>query len=177
MLISRFHLIHGTTITPPKFFVDLGLECTQIHRLAQYTILKWFTSRDQSAAVARRVTDESPPASIVVETMKLLAKSSNGYQILDRRRHTSAKHVNDEKTHKATKNKFFRKLISLNDNLNKVQSVKTEVEHKELGLLTLQHAKLPMVELLYNFFQKILWLQFIRGNGDGYKFFLLIARI
>ena len=42
----------------------------------------------QSAVDARRQGDENPNSSVVAESMKLLANSSFGYQIMDRSRHT-----------------------------------------------------------------------------------------
>ena len=57
----------------------------------------------QSAVNARRERDENPNSSVVAETMKLLANSSYGYQIMDRSRHTVTKYLSDEKTHGAIK--------------------------------------------------------------------------
>ena len=53
----------------------------------------------QSAVNARREEEEYPNSSVVTESMKLLANSSYGYQILDRSRHTVTKYLNDEKIH------------------------------------------------------------------------------
>ena len=77
---------------------------------------------------------------------------------MDRSRHTITKYLNDEKAHKAIISKFFKKLNHLNDNLYEIDSVKADVEHKEpiiVGFLILQYAKLRMLELYYNFFQKL----------------------
>ena len=109
MLISSFHLKNGTIITPLLlYYLHLGLECTKIHRFVQYTSKKCFSSFVQSAVNARRQGDENPKSSVVAETMKLLANSSYGYQIMDRSRHTVTKYLNDEKTHSANNNKLFK---------------------------------------------------------------------
>ena len=60
----------------------------------------------QSAVVARREEDENPNSSVVAETMKLLANSSYGYQIMDRSRHNVTKNLSDEKTHGAINTNF-----------------------------------------------------------------------
>ena len=76
---------------------------------------------------------------------------------MDRNRHTITKYLNDEKAHKAINSKFFKKLNHLNDNLYEAESVKADVEHRKpinVGFLILQHAKIRMLELYYNFFQK-----------------------
>ena len=89
MLISSFYLNNGTIITPLLlFYLHLGLECTKINQFVQYTPKKCFSSFVQSAVNARRQGDENPNSSVVAETMKLLANSSFGYQIMDRSRHT-----------------------------------------------------------------------------------------
>ena len=158
MLISSFHLINGTIITPLlNFFLDLGLECDLIYRFVQYTPMKSFNSFVQSAVDARRKHNENPHSSVVAGTLKLLANSSYGYQIKDRSRHNITKYLNDEKARKAINSKFFKNLNHLNDKLYEIESVKSDVEHKEpviVGFFNVQYAKLRMLELCYKFFQK-----------------------
>ena len=66
---------------------------------------------------ARRQGDENPNSSVVAETMKLLANSSNDYQIMDRIRHTVTKYLTDEKTHSAINSKMFKRLNHITDQL------------------------------------------------------------
>ena len=89
--------------------------------------------------------------------MKLLANSSYGYQIMDRSRHTVTKYLSDEKTHEAVNTKLFKRLDYINDQLYEVEVAKAEIEHRELilvGFFILQYAKLRMLELYYNFFER-----------------------
>ena len=98
MLISSFTLQNGTLITPLLLFcLQLGLVVTKIHRFVEYTPKKCFNSFVQAAVDARKEGDENPDSSVVAETMKLLANSSCGYQIMDRSRHTVTKYISDEK--------------------------------------------------------------------------------
>ena len=158
MLISSFTLKNGTLITPLQlFYLQLGLVCTKVHRFVEYTPKKCFNSFVQSAVDARRQGDENPNSSVVAETMKLLANSSYGYQIMDRSRHTVTKYLTDDKTHAAFNSKLFRKLDHLNIPLYEVELVKAQIEHKEpinVRFFILQYAKLRMLELYYNFFTK-----------------------
>ena len=158
MLISSFHLKNGTIITPLLlYYLNLGLECTKIHRFVQYTPKKCFSSFVQSAVNARSQGDENPNSSVVVETMKFLTNSSYGYQIMDRTRHTVKKYLNDEKTHSAINNKLFKRPNFVTDQLYEVEFVKSEIGHREpiiVGFLILHYAKLRMLELYYNFFKK-----------------------
>ena len=80
---------------------------------------------------ARRQGDENPNSSVVAETMKLLANSSYGYQILDCSQHTVTKCLNDEKTHSAINSKMFKRLNHITDQLYEVELVKPEIEHRD----------------------------------------------
>ena len=158
MLMSSFILKIGIIITPLLlFYSKLGLVCKKIHRFVQYTPRKCFNNFVQSAVDARRQADENPNSSVVSDTMKLLANSSYGYQIMDRSRPTVTKYLNDEKTHSAKNSRMFRQLNHITDQLYEVELVKSEIEHREptiVGFFILQYAKLRMLELYYNFFKK-----------------------
>ena len=87
MSISSYFLENGTLITPLLlFYLDLGLVCIKIYRFVEYTPVKCFNNFVQSPVDARREGDENPNSSVVAETMKLLANSSYGNQIMDRSR-------------------------------------------------------------------------------------------
>ena len=106
---------------------------------------------------ARRQGDENPNSSVVAETMKLLANSPYGYQIVDCRRHLVTKFLTDEKTHSAIKSKMFKRLNHITCQLYEVELVKLEIEQRKpiiAGFFILQYAKLKMLELYYNFFKK-----------------------
>ena len=158
MLISSFHLKNGSIITPLLlYYLHLRLECTKLHRFVRYTPKKCFSSFVQSVVNARRQSDENPNSSVVAETMKFLANSSYGYQIMDRSRHTVTKYLNDEKTHSAINTKLFKRLNFITDQLYEVELVKSEIEHREpiiVGFFILQYANLRMLELYCNFFKK-----------------------
>ena len=158
MLISSYFLENGTLNTPLLlFYLELGLVCKKIYRFVEYIPVKCFNKFVQSAVNARREGDENPNSSVVGETMKLLANSSYGYQIMDRSRHTVTKYLNDEKTHGAINTKMFKCLDHINDELYEVELAKAEIEHREpiiLEFFILQYAKLRMLELYYNFFER-----------------------
>ena len=158
MLISSFTLQNGTLITPLLLFYLLGLVVTKQHRFVEYIPMKCFNSFMQSAVDARRKGVKNPNSIVGAETMQLPANSSYGYQIMDRRSgHTVTKYLSDEKTHAAINSKLFKRLDQVNNSLYEVELTKTEIEHKEpiiVGFFFLQHAKLRMLELYYNFFTR-----------------------
>ena len=145
MLISSFPLNNGTLTTPLLlFYLQLGLVVTKIHRFVEYTPKKCFNSFVQSAVDARRKGDENPNSSVVAETMKILANSSYGYQIVDQSRHTVTKYLRDEKTHAAINSKLFKRLDHVNNSMFEVELTKAEIEQKEpiiVGFFVLQYAK------------------------------------
>ena len=99
---------------------------------------------------ARRQSDENPNSSVVAETMKLLAESSNNYPILDCSRHTVTECFSDEKTHAANFIKLFKNLDHVNNSFYEFELTKPQVKHKEpiiVGFFILQHGKLRMLEL------------------------------
>ena len=99
---------------------------------------------------ARRQGDENPKSSVVAETMKLLANSFYGYQIMHRSRHTKTKYLTDEKTHSANISKMFQRPNHITDRLFEVELVNSEIEDREpilVGFFILQYAKLRMLEL------------------------------
>ena len=57
----------------------------KIYRFVEYTPLSCFNSFVQSAVNARREGDKNPNFTVVAETMKLLANSSYGYQIMEKK--------------------------------------------------------------------------------------------
>ena len=107
MLISSYFLENGTLITPLLlFYLDLGLVCKKIYRFVEYVPVKCFNKFVQTAVNVHREGDENANSSVVAETMRLLADSSYGYQIMDRSRHTVTKCLSNEKTHGAINAKF-----------------------------------------------------------------------
>ena len=76
---------------------------------------------------------------------------------MDRSRHTVTKYLSDEKTHGAINTKLLKRLDHINDQLYEVDLAKAEIEHREpiiVGFFIFQYAKLRMLELYYNFFER-----------------------
>ena len=177
MLISSFKLENGTVITPLfNFYSELGLQCTKIYRFVQYTPRKCFNNFVQSVVDARREGDENPLSGVEAETIKLLGNSSYGYQIMDRSRHTITKYLNDEKTHKAINEPLFKILKTIKNDWYEVELLKSTIEHREpiiVGFFILQYAKLRMLELYYNFFDKFCDVNNFVRVRDGFRIALL----
>ena len=77
--------------------------------------------------------------------------------MMDRLKHTITKYLNDEKTHKAINEPLFKRLDAVQKDLYEIKLLKSTIEHKEpiiVGFFILQYAKLRMLELYYNLFDK-----------------------
>ena len=180
MLISRFKIQNGTLIIPlPLFHLQLRLAATKIHRFVEYTPKKCFNSFVQAAVDARKKSDKNHNSNVVAETMKLLANSSYGYQIMDRSRDPVTKYLIDEKTHAAIKSKLFKKLDHMTNSLSEVETAKAQIEQKEpiiVGFFILQYAKLGRLELYYNFFTRFFDVhKFEELEMDRYSLYLAVA--
>ena len=109
ILMSRYFLENGAIVTPVLlFYLTFRLVCKEIYAFVQYTPIKCFNNFIQSAVNTGREGDENPNSGVVAETMKFLANSCYGYQILDGCRHIVTKGLSDEKTHGAINNKMFK---------------------------------------------------------------------
>ena len=84
MLILSFTLQNATLITSLLLsYLNLGLIVTKIHRYNEYIPKNSFNGFVQSAVDARGQSHENANSSVVAEIMKMIARSSNGYQIMD----------------------------------------------------------------------------------------------
>ena len=97
--------------------------------------MKCLVNFAQSAVIAEREEDGNFNSGVVTETMKLLENSCYGYQIMDRSRHTVTKYPSDEKLHGGIKIKMCKRLGYINDQLYRVELVKSEIEQKELNFV------------------------------------------
>ena len=72
---------------------------------------------------------------------------------MDRSQHTVTKNLSDEKTQGTIKNKTFKRLGYINDQLYEVEFVRSVVENTEpiiVGFFVLQNAKMRILELHYS---------------------------
>ena len=68
--------------------------------------------------------DENPKCSVVAESMKMLANTSYGYQIIDHSRQFAVKYLDDGKMHAAINKKLFKGLACVGDQLSELELVK-----------------------------------------------------
>ena len=136
-----------------------------MHQSLQFSSVystEMFQNLVASVVDARKEVYENLLSGVLAETMKLFGNSSCGYQIMDRltlssHTFTHTNNLNDEKTHKAINEPLFKRLKTVKKDLFKVELLKSSLEHREpiiVEFFILQYAKLRMLELYYNFFDK-----------------------
>ena len=111
----------------------------------------------KSVVDARQLGDQNKISTVVAETMKFISNSSYGYQIMDHRKHTETKYLDEKKTNRAINSPFFKQLQYINNSVYEVEHVKAQIEHREpiiVGFFILQYAKLRMLELYFHFFKQ-----------------------
>ena len=101
-IISRFKLKTVSIITFLNFNIELRLQYRKLCRFVEYSPPNCFNKFNQSVVDARSGGDANPLSGVVAETIKILVNSSNGYQIMDKSRHTITNFLRDEKTHKGS---------------------------------------------------------------------------
>ena len=107
-IVPSFNVRNGALITLFKFYLDVGLQCTKIHRFVQNSPRNVFNNFNRTVVDTRRAGDENPLNGVVAERMKVLGKSFYKYQIIARSKHTMTKYLANEKFHKAIKNQFVQ---------------------------------------------------------------------
>ena len=144
----------------------------------KYTVLLSTLQRNASTVFCsqrwtpRRQGDENPNPSVVAETLKLLANSSYGYQIMNRSGQSLTKYLTDRKTYAATNSKLFKRLDHVNNSLYEVETAKAQIEHKEpiiVGFFILQNSKLLLVGAVLQFLYQILWCNQFRRAENGHR--------
>ena len=108
--------------------MEHGLQCLSLCTVSPSKILQQVF---HSVVDARRKGDENPSSGVVAETMKFFGSSSYGYQIIGKLRHTTTKHLNDAKTHKAINEPLFKRLNTVQKNLYEIKLLKSTIEHKK----------------------------------------------
>ena len=112
------------------FIYSWPFVCTKTYRSVDYAPKKCFNCLVQSAVGPRRQGDENSNSSVVAETMKFLAKSFYGYQVMDWSRHTVTKYLSDKETHATINSNLLKNLDHVNNLLYEVELAKAQIEQK-----------------------------------------------
>ena len=181
MLVRNSELMNGIMITPLLLFLlELDLVSTISYRFVKHTPVKCFRNFVHPVVGARGHGDENPNSS-VAETRKLLANSSEGYQIKDQSHHSDIRITLIMRTRMQLSIKTVHESISYQRSTlrSKAELVRYDNEHKEpilAGFFNVQYAKLRLLKLCNIFFHRILRYNQLRRNGNQYRLSLFSIR-
>ena len=121
------------------------------------TFRKCCNSFVQSIVDARRPTHKNPNSIVAAEISKMLTNSYYAYQIEVRSRLIVPKHLNKKRTPCAKSSNYSKKLDHVSQQLHEAELAKADIQSKKLVIIVffiLQDAKLWLLKLYYNFFDK-----------------------
>ena len=112
----------GIVIMTPLFqkYIELGLVCTDIYWVIEYSpkkVFEWFVN---DVTNTRRMADMDPSYKIRGETAKTKGNAAVGITMIDRTRHTSVKYCEQNNVGRHIQNPLFKSLDELNDDIYEV---------------------------------------------------------
>ena len=119
----------GVVIMTPLFqkYMELGLVCTDIEWLLEYTpkkVFEWFVN---DVTDTRRMADMDSSYKIRGETAKTKGNAAVGITMIDKTRHMSVKHCEQNNVGRHIQNPLFKSLDELNDGIYEIEKNKKKV--------------------------------------------------
>lgn len=143
-----------------KWYLDHGLEVTQIYQVVEYTPKACFKDFVQEVSDARRDGDRDPDKAIIADTKKLEGNSAFGSTIMDQEKFNTVKYVRgDDEVAMEFNVPQFKKLEVLSDQEEYFEVTKAKDSIRlnlpvQIGYFILQYAKLHMLQFYYDFVDK-----------------------
>ena len=140
----------GIVIMTPLFqkYMELGLVCTDIEWLLEYTpkkVFEWFVN---DVTDTRRMADMDSSYKIRGETAKTKGNAAVGITMIDKTRHMSVKHCEQNNVGRHIQNPLFKSLDELNDGIYEIEKNKKKVVHDvplQIGIAVYSYAKLNLL--------------------------------
>ena len=147
-----------------KWYVEQGLEVTEIFQAIEFKPKKCFTDLGKEVTFHRSNADSNPNLAMKGELFKLLGNSYYGKTITDVEKHKNLSFEREIGASRKINDWTFRSLEEIKGGFYEVQSAKSKIEFKlpELvGFFVYQYAKLKMLDFYYGFLQKyLMWDSF-----------------
>ena len=142
-----------------KWYLEHGLEITDVHEVIQYQPKACFKPFVDTVSANRRAGDVSPDKKILAETFKLLGNSAYGKTLEARDSHKSVAYTDGQGWTKLVNDPLFRTSSQLGEDMYEVESAQKEVKWDlplQIGFFTYQYAKLRMLEFYYDFLDRFI---------------------
>jgi len=136
-----------------KWYLQKGLVVTAVHQVIEYRPEACFREFADNVSDARRGGDADPSKTILAETFKLLGNSAYGKTLTNVAKHRDIYYVRCQDAQTLIKNKCFRKLTELTDDLVEIEMAKKRIQWHlplQIGFFVYQYAKLRMLQFYYD---------------------------
>jgi hypothetical protein len=139
----------GVVIMTPLFkkYIELGLICTDIEWVMEYTpkrVFSWFVD---SVTNTRRMADLFPSWKIRGQTAKTKGNATVGITMM-KSRHTSVKFCKEDNIDTHINNPFFKTMETLDDGIYEIEKTKKTVKIDtaiQIGISVYSYAKLKLI--------------------------------
>ncbi|XP_063687079.1 uncharacterized protein LOC134820563 [Bolinopsis microptera] len=135
------------------WYVQHGLEVTDIHQVIEFAPSRCFKSFADNVSEDRRAGDQDPALRVVAETSKLIGNSFYGYTIMNKSKHVKVDVVDQETAADLINGPRFSALDELSDNCYEVTSRKKSIRHNlpiQIGFFVYSYAKLRMLSFYFD---------------------------
>ena len=138
-----------------KWYLEHGLEVSEIFQVVEYTAHPCFKDFGETVAEARR--QGVGLLAILADTFKLLGNSAYGKTITDKERHVDVKFPEEREVPKLVREPRFKQINEVCDDVYEVTMAKKILTldlPSQIGFFVYQYAKLRMLEFYYDFLDK-----------------------
>ena len=143
-----------------KWYLQRGLVVTKIHQLIEFVPTSPFIGFVNDITHHRQMADKDPNKKIIALNKKLTGNSSYGSLILDKQKYTKTKNIRGlSKARMAVNQSNFKSVTELGDDYYQLDVVPARIRFDlplYLGVHILLHAKLRMLEFVWDFLDKYL---------------------
>nr|XP_039250892.1 uncharacterized protein LOC120328465 [Styela clava]XP_039250893.1 uncharacterized protein LOC120328465 [Styela clava]XP_039250895.1 uncharacterized protein LOC120328465 [Styela clava]XP_039250896.1 uncharacterized protein LOC120328465 [Styela clava]XP_039250897.1 uncharacterized protein LOC120328465 [Styela clava]XP_039250898.1 uncharacterized protein LOC120328465 [Styela clava]XP_039250899.1 uncharacterized protein LOC120328465 [Styela clava]XP_039250900.1 uncharacterized protein LOC1203 len=140
-----------------RWYINHGIQITHIYQFIEYEPKECFAPFRDEVSAARREGDTSPEKAILADTYKLLGNSSYGKTLENVANYRTITYCDGKQARDLINDPSFVGATQLDDNLFEVNSRRKQISWKlpnQIGFVVYQNAKLRMLELKYDFFDK-----------------------
>ena len=150
----------GIVIMTPLFkkYIEMGLICTDIEWVLEYTpkrVFSWFVD---SVTNTRRMADLYPSWKIRGQTAKTKGNATVGITMMDKSKHTSVKFCTEERLDGYIRSPFFKNMDELDGGIFEIEKTKKTVKYDsaiQIGIAVYSYAKLKLL-CFWEFLNKFL---------------------
>ena len=158
MLVASYFGKNICLITPLlRWYIDHGLEVSQVHQVIEYKPSNSFTEFGQTVTEARIQGDSDPNTKDISDSYKGIGNASYGKSATNLLRHNEIKYVRPHDSGHHINSPLFRKLTTLHEDLEEIELAKKKVVWDlplSIATFVYQLSKLRLLQFHYDCIDK-----------------------